>query len=670
MPAVPGFVRRPGQVVRGLVDGIRRRRWDLTALLNAADPRAPLPERHLWLVRLAEWLRHAAAPRAEEGEAPAPAAERSPLELRRLRHLLNVLERNPEHRERVVGLLRAFRSEIDVAALFADLGFTQRMAMLAEARERAQAMLLPATPATTDLAELFGLLFPHASDALWISAIDDASLARVAALFDEARPENESPLGWREPFLEALLTLAAQVAAAGASGEMRQRMSPELLVGKPFRQLLRSAESLFDAAEAGDAEAMLLQANLLRGLLAATRTATTSILAHLEEHGVSVELVFQIEQLLGRAQRIEDLLACVLVPAPGMAAAPERGGVRREVVHLVATLVRVVAERRSLRALFARQYSMLARKVVERSAETGEHYITRTRREWWAMLRKALGGGAVVAATVFAKFAIAALALSAFWGGFWAGANYAVSFVAIHLLHWTLATKQPAMTASAMATKLDDVSHDAGIENFVDEVAHLIRSQTAGIVGNLVMVAPVVLVVQVIVWQAAGRPLVGASSAEHVLQDLSLLGPTPLYAAFTGVLLFASSLVAGWAENWFVLHKLDSALRWHPRILALLGARRAEYWSRWWRANVSGLAANISLGLPVLREPALWWCVASIPVIGAVNLGVSFFLAFKLALRARGVRVADRSRVYRALRRRLRVRFFSFLLPPRAAVTA
>ena len=31
--------------------------WDLTALLNAADPKAARPERHVWLVRLVEWLR-------------------------------------------------------------------------------------------------------------------------------------------------------------------------------------------------------------------------------------------------------------------------------------------------------------------------------------------------------------------------------------------------------------------------------------------------------------------------------------------------------------------------------------------------------------------------------------------------------------------------------------
>jgi site-specific recombinase len=376
----------------------------------------------------------------------------------------------------------------------------------------------------------------------------------------------------------------------------------------------------------------------------------------------------------------------------------------------------VASEQRSLGALFARQYSMLARKLAERHAETGEHYITRNRAEWWAMLKRALGGGAVIAGTTFAKFALAALGLSAFWGGFWAGINYATSFVAIHLLHWTVATKQPAMTAPAMAAKLAEVgsgrdSADQAVEGFVDEVANLIRSQTAGIVGNLAMVVPVVLAVQAASGALFGKPLVGEATAEHVLKDLTLLGPTPLYAAFTGVLLFVASLIAGWAENWFVLYRQDSALRWNPRIVSLIGVSRAAFWADWWRANISGIAANVSLGLllgivpvllqffglgiqvrhvtlstgqiaaavgaigwPLLGRPELWgpllWCLAAVPLTAALNLGVSFFLAFKLAMRARGVRVADRSRIYAALRRRLRTRFASFLLPPRVAKPA
>ncbi len=670
-----------------------RRRWDLTALLNAAEPRAPQAERHLWLARLLEWLRQAPAPAADGAE---PAG--TPMPVRRLKHLLGVLDRHDEHRLRVVGLLRAFRAEADLASLLADHGFAPRSALLSELGVRLRLRFLPPTPDTADLGELFGLLFSDVGDADWLAAIDEATLARVGALWAQAAPES-GPLGWRAPLLDALTLLAAQVGAAGGSGALRQRMDEALLVNQPFRQLLRSTERLCAAAEAGDAAAALREAQFLRALLDACRRAAASVRAHLEEHGISVDLLFEVDQLRARTRRMDELLGLLLA---------EDGSreQRAEVVHLLAGLVRQAGERRSVRALFARQYSMLARQIAERSADTGEHYITRTRAEWWSMLRKALGGGAVIAGTTFAKFAVYALGLSAFWGGFFAGVNYAGSFVLIHLLHWTVATKQPAMTAPAMAEKLEDVSDDDAVEGFVDEVAHLIRSQTAGIVGNLAMVFPLVLLVQWAAQAAFGAPLVGRESAEHVLHDLTLLGPTLFYAAFTGILLFASSLIAGWAENWFVLNRLDSAIRWNPRILATLGAQRAAFWSRWWRDNVSGLAANVSLGfllglvpvvcaffgLPIevrhvtlstgqiaaalgtlgheaLVTPAFWWCVAAIPLTGALNLTVSFLLAFKVALRSRNVRVADRSRLYAALRRRLRTRFASFLLPPRDAPT-
>jgi len=167
------------------------------------------------------------------------------------------------------------------------------------------------------------------------------------------------------------------------------------------------------------------------------------------------------------------------------------------------------------------------------------------------------------------------------------------------------------------------------------------------------------------------------------------------------VLLFLSSLIAGWAENWFVWHRLDSAIAWNPRIVATLGAARATRWAAYWRANISGFAANISLGmmlgivpvvalffgLPVevrhvtlstgqlaaalgaegfglLREGVFWWCVAGIAVTGVLNLGVSFYLALKVALRSRGIRLADRCRIYRSIRARLRRKPLSFIVPP------
>ncbi|MES2956768.1 MAG: site-specific recombinase [Pseudomonadota bacterium] len=655
--------------------------WDLTALLNAADPRAPLPERHLWLARLMQWLRHGDA--AADGATPRPVL--------RLRQLLQVLDQHPQYRAAVQGLLQAFWREIDIAALFAEFGFSPRLALAGALGQRLHARLLPGTPATHDLAALFPLLFDD-SDSAWLAALDASTLARTAELLC---PEGGTAR-WRDGLLEAMAHLVSAVRAAAFTAPMRLRMDRSLLANDPFGQLARTAEDLADALRDGDGPASARHALYLRALLDACRQATASIASHLEEHGVSVDIVFEADQLQARTLRIEMLLDTLLEPTPA------------EGLRLMISLVEVQAGSRSIRALLGRHYSLLARRVAERNAETGEHYITRTRAEYRDMLGRAAGGGVVIAGTTMFKFALATLGLTAFWSGFWAGTNYALSFVLIMLLHWTVATKQPAMTAPALAARLH-ADHDAAggeeggrIETFVDEVTHLIRSQVAGIVGNVALCAPVVLALQWLGALSFGAPPIGHADAVHVLHSLTLLGPTALFAAFTGVLLFASSLIAGWAENWFVLHRLDSAIAWNPRIVARLGSARAQRWSRWWRANISALAANISLGMllglvPVvfdffgiglevrhvtlstgqlaaalgaegaslLHEPAFWWCVAGIAVIGALNLGVSFWLAFTVALRSRGIAVRERALLYSAIRRRLWHAPLSFFWPPR-----
>jgi site-specific recombinase len=672
--------------------------WDLTALLNAADPKATRPERHLWLVRLIEWLRHGpAAPEADTARTPRPVL--------RLRHLLNVLERHPEPRERIVALLgRAWR-ETDLAALLADFGFSARRDLWGEVSERLSLRLLPATPDTDDGAALFQLLFSDAADAHWLAAIDPDTLARLASLLTAARDHGAGTdaggTDWRAPLLQAITWLVSAIRAAAFTPALRQRMGPELLADRPFEQLSRATEDLVDALQSGDRGAIVRGANFLRALLLRCSAAAASVPEHLEAHGVSVNIVFEVEQLQARCTRLEALLDLALSDTP-----------QRELQALLVDLMRLARERRSLRALLGRQYSLMARKVAERHAETGEHYITRTRAEYADMLRKALGGGAVIGGTTFAKFAIMALGLAPFWAGFGAGINYAVSFLIVHLLHWTVATKQPAMTAPAMAEKLGalhrpgeprgSAADAAAVEGFVDEVTHLVRSQFAGIVGNIAAVIPVVLAGQWLAWWLLGAPLVSEKNAHYVLHSLTLLGPTALFAAFTGVLLFTSSLIAGWAENWFVYHRLDSALAHHPAIVARLGAARAQRWSLWWRGNISGLAANVSLGLllgivpvllaflgipldvrhvtlgtgqlaaaastlgwDVLRHADFWWCVAGLVATGVLNLAVSFWLALKVALRSRGITLADRRALYAAVRQRVWRAPRSFLLPER-----
>ena len=318
------------------------------------------------------------------------------------------------------------------------------------------------------------------------------------------------------------------------------------------------------------------------------------------------------------------------------------------------------------------------------------------------MVRKAAGGGAVMAFTTMVKFGLYALALSAFWGGFWAGVNYAATFVLIQLLHLTVATKQPAMTAPAMAAKLKELGASGAIESFVDEITHLVRSQVAAVLGNVLVVFPAVIGLAMLFALVVGSPALSETQALKVFESQHLLGPSLIFAAFTGVLLFMSSIIAGWTENWFVLYRMDSAMHYNPRITRLLGQERAARWARFLRENLSGFAANISLGfmlglvpafagffglaldvrhvtlstgqvgaasaalgLEVLHLPAFWWAVAALPLMGALNVSVSFYLAFRLALRAQNVSGVDRSRIYAAIRARMRSAPLSFFMPER-----
>jgi len=659
---------------------------DLPELLEALDPQAELVQRHLWLIALFEWIR---------GDCRSVTAS-----IARVRLVLDAVQVRPETRLRLQAWWQTLLETMDATTLLADFGFASRSAFLGELAERIRLKLLPGSPETSDASALFSLVLSHDFDAQWLLALDEPMLSRIAALLqDEGAQSSPCALSpWQATVLEAITFCTSQVRSTGFSPELRLRMSAPAREAAPFHCLVRDFETLRDAwlaspdQDSNERQAALLQ---FRERLEACRSAAASVYTHLDAHGISVNLVFQLRQLRERVLRIRALLDCLLASSPQLSTA-----------RLISHLVTVGQERRSVRALITSNTSLLAAKVAERSSETGEHYITRTRDEYRAMLVNAAGGGAVMSVTTLLKFSVLALGLSAFWSGFYASMNYALSFVLIQLLHWTVATKQPAMTAPAMAVKLKELGSPGAVDAFVDEVTHLVRSQVAAVVGNLALVVPCVLLICAGLWFGFGRPMIHVPEAEYVLHSLTLLGPTALFAAFTGVLLFASSIVAGWVENWFVLHRLDSALRYNPKITAKLGAARAGRWAHFMRDNISGLAANISLGLmlglipafaaffglglevrhvtlstgqlaaaaftlgtDVLTLPVFWWCVAGILVTGLINVGVSFYFAFRLALRAHNVSGVDRGRIRQAITKRLRTSTLSFFWPTQEAVT-
>lgn len=77
----------------------------------------------------------------------------------------------------------------------------------------------------------------------------------------------------------------------------------------------------------------------------------------------------------------------------------------------------------------------------------------------------------------------------------------------------------------------------------------LVRSQMAAVFGNLAAVFPTVVLLDGVWLLVTGAPWVSSAKAGHLIESLSPFNGTLIFAAFTGVLLWFSSLMAAWAVN-------------------------------------------------------------------------------------------------------------------------
>jgi site-specific recombinase len=643
-----------------------RAQLQLDALIAAADPHAPLDERNAWLIELGYWWR-------AEDALSERLRLRVPRRVVRLRYFLQVLER-------------------DGVMLLCDTGLAQNASFWSELRERSIQKLIPKTPTTREWGSLLSQLFPARRDALWLETIDEKTWLHLSRLFERAPASGHALNDLRH----SIRFLLSQVRATALSSAIRSRMTENEFAQSPYLPLESRYEAVlaaFDEAAqdpAGGSHRLAQELNLFRALLSHCDAAVRAVFEHFDAYGVSVDIEYRVEGILARLARI-DLLLQLLID--------DEANRRRQ---LMIELLRAHQSSQSVTKLFRQSLGRLARKVVDRSAETGEHYITRTWVEYRNMFLAAAGGGALTGFTVYMKFFITGWHLPRLFEGLLSSMNYAISFVVLQLLGLTLATKQPAMTAPALAARIDRLGQPDGMAAFVEETLNLLRSQSVSVFGNVLLVIPVCWAAEWAVRQFFHVDLITPEKASATIASFSLLGPTPLFAILTGVLLWMSSLIAGWADNWFVYRRLGDVISHHRRTRLLLGAPRAMRFAQYMRTHVSGFAGNISLGfllgmtpfvgsllaLPIevrhvtlsagglssavavlgfaaCSTPGFWLAVAGIISMAILNVGVSFILAFQLALRSRALPRRERNAIYRALLNVLLRRPQTVLLMPR-----
>jgi site-specific recombinase len=654
------------------------------SLLARANPDASAEDRLAWLGDVAIWLR-AGLGASEEARSTSPQTVR-------LKHLLAVLDRQPERKTAFAAALRASIGHRDALDLLMETGLPGEAGFLGEFTQRVFARVLPEPP-PADLASLFLRLFPERDNASMVAAITAENWAGVLSLLRHGDEGGEFGRELAEAATRAISALAIQACAGTLPSAVRRRMQRQDGAMLAAWALPEAANRFAEACSATEASARAAPAVALLRLVGTSLVEVDQAYSHLDAQGVSVAIVYQLERIRAQLQRIGELAELL--------AEPDR--IAGVLPHFIANLIHDVHDQRSALALLRQSFELAARKVVERSAETGEHYITRNRAEYVDMVKRASGGGAVLAITTYVKFAFTALHWPPFFDGVLASLNYAASFVFIQFAGLTVATKQPAMTAPALAARMKGLVDPEKLSAFVDDVAALVRSQSASIFGNVFVVFPAAYLLGAFLVGIREIPLDAAKAAKTV-ESLSILGPSALFAAFTGVLLWFSSVLAGWADNWFAFRRLGPAIAGHRRLRYLFGPSRMQRVAGFLDREIAGLAANISLGfllgsLPVVfaffglpievrhvtlstgqlaativvlgwgavLSGAFWMAVAGLAVIGVLNVGVSFALALNVAIGARGGAGASRGTIYRAILSRMASAPATFLFPKKEA---
>jgi len=367
------------------------------------------------------------------------------------------------------------------------------------------------------------------------------------------------------------------------------------------------------------------------------------------------------------------------------------------------TVIRNENKKNSLKEFLSTNLGLLAYQIAEHKGKKGEKYISSTRKDFRRLFRSSLGGGLIVSFVAIIKNLLTMIHLPIFWQGFTYGANYGAGFVMMDATNTTLATKQPAYTASAVASSLD-LQKQGGrpdLRHLVITVAKVSRSQIASFAGNLLLVFPVTYLLAWAFKSVMGFKIASGDAAaklladQHPFQSLSLL-----YACFTGFFLFLSGLIAGYVDNHVVYGRIAERIKTHPVFVNTLSTKKLNKLVTIVDQNAGAFTGSICLGfflgcagplgkllgIPFdirhitisagntaigfygldhrVHLPYLLTVIGGVLMIGFLNFLVSFSLAFYVAVKSRGIRLKDYPEFFSLLGRYMRRHPKDFIWPP------
>jgi len=599
---------------------------------------------------------------------------------------LNKSSKNNPFSEEILNKILLDRREKDLVAeqIFSILFSSKFVSLLTEseigsnkgffsdASARLSFKFLPPVDEPGELRTQFDHLFSHKKDYQWVKAIPDENWTMF--LEDIFRESNPSVVKYIEKeILNSILILAQRAATLGIEPEVVSKIPRVDDLDSPFLGLNREVifyvektlnPSNYSSLSENDYKHILV-------MISQCNSQISYIYKHKDVFGISLQLTYLVRQLEQYLRRLSQLLELLETK--------DSSKKWLIITQLIKEFVYAENTKYSLRKHFSLNLQLLTFKVIENTSKTGEHYIASDKTAYWKLFIKALGGGTIVAFLCADKTRLYFQHLPIFWEAFFYSMNYSLGFMLIHLLGFTLATKQPAMTASTIASNLSNNGQNPNWLNTTTQLLiRLIRSQFISLMGNALIAFPVAYGLDWLYYYNSGYHIADPAKALRLIAELNAWESLALpHAALAGVYLMLSGLISGYYENKWIYNKYTQRIMHHPKLSRLFGQERLNRIAGYFERNFGALAGNFflgvflgstsaigfTLGLPLdIRHitfasgnfgiavaglgkhitPDLWInSIIGIAGIGIVNVVVSFGLSIAFALKSRNARFSE-----------------------------
>lgn len=585
-----------------------------------------------------------------------------------------VIREMHEHPVLLTNLQHALLSQLintDLSPALTESGIPLARGFWQELFGRFRHKLLPALQSKNDFLYVVNRAFFRKNDYKWVEAV---SYEKWIIFFESIQLSFHVDDGRiLYQLIQSLKILAFQVAQLSLEKEVSDYLPEGNMEKNPFiRQnyLIHDLEELLN--KDGDEKEIAAISSALNAIVQECYDCIEYIRKNHSSKGTSLHQTYSLVLLENKLDRIK-----ILVDILDADHYFDTG----KFVSFFKMLVRNENRKNSIREFLSQCLGYLAYQIAEHKGSKGNKYITSSPAEYRAMLGSAMNGGIVICFVAIIKNLLTKIEMPIFWHGFAYSVNYSIGFVVIEETHSTLATKQPAFTASAVASSLDTKqnTHQPNLYNLAITVAKVSRSQIASFIGNLVVVFPGTYLLAWIYHLVTKTKIVEGDAAlklldaQHPWHSLSLL-----YACNAGFFLFLSGIIAGYVQNSIQYGHIAERLRTHPFLRVSFPTARLSRIANYIEKHSGAIAGNVALGF-LLGMSGLVASIFGIPfdirhitisagnvaiglygiginninpyylltvVLGVLGIGffnflVSFSLAFIVAVKSRGVHLKD-----------------------------